>query len=196
MAEYTLNSTRLTEAMARLRSFANGTYMQAIQAGGDRAGVKLDELARTALPPSTQSSKPSPLRTKKQIRWWWATMHAKAKGKSRALPGWKAVYKKVNGRKVLIISGGYRRTGKLVQSLTWETRTISRGVEVRYGTNRAYAPYVIGDPDDPNKDKRQAQIHQGNWTPLHQIALQNLDALADEFIAGSTAEARRLLGGG
>lgn len=195
MATIAVDDRALTASLTRLRTFANDAYQQAITAGAERAGAKLDELVRTTLPPPRPSSGPSPLVTDKQRRWWWATMHAKARGKSRALPGWKAVYKRVDGRKTLVISGGYRRTGKLVQSFTWQTVAMKGGAEVRYGTNRAYAPYVVGDPDDPDKRRRQARIHQGNWQPLILIAQQGEGQIAQAFIDGAHAAARRLLEG-
>lgn len=193
MASFTTDLREWKDFYADLMRHLQGGYVGALQAGGDRAGLKLDELVRTTLPPAKQSSGPN-LHTDKQRRWWWATMHAKAKGKSRALPGWKAVYRVVEGRKTLVISGHYKRTGKLMQSMTWETLVQGDTVTVRYGTNRVYGPFVVGDPEEADRNKRQAVIHRGNWTPLHVIAQQHLPAINDEFIAGATEVIRRDLG--
>jgi hypothetical protein len=196
MASVTLDLSAWVDFKRDLATYLESGMPDALIAGGERAGAKLDELVRTTLPPPKQSSTPSPIHTAKQRRWWWATMHAKARGDSRALPGWKAVYKRIDGVKTLVISGGYKRTGKLMQSMTWEVRTQGLNVTVLYGTNRAYGAYVVGDPNDPDTRRRQALIHQSNWTPLVMIARQNVDVLAEAVIDGAYPVIRKHLSGG
>lgn len=195
MASVTVDLTQFNGFQAQLRQVLGPSQKLVLQVGGERAGAKIDELVRSVLPPGEQSSKPSPLRTAKQRRWWWATMNAKAAGKSRALPGWKAVYKVVDGRKTLVISGQYKRTGKLVQSLTWIVVATNSSARVSYGSNRVYAPYVLGNPMDPDPSKRQALIHQSTWTPLHHIIYTHLNEINDQFLKGAMTEIERLLGG-
>jgi hypothetical protein len=43
---------------------------------------------------------------------------------------------------------------------------------------------------------RQAQIHQGNWTPLAQIAAAHLDSITEAFQAAAVRETARQLGAG
>jgi hypothetical protein len=197
---FTLHTAEFTDFKRDLeRHLATGS-LDALRAGGDRVGIKLDQLVREELPPATQSkAPPSPLVTDKQKRYWWAAMRAKADGKTdsktaKAFPGWKAAWKKVDGHKVLVLSGGYKRTGKLPQSLTWEVIATSDHMQVRYGSNRVYAPYVLGDPDETDKNLRQARIHQGNWTPLVEIARDNIDVLTQAFIDGAMPVILRDLG--
>ena len=144
------------------------------QKAGHMAGAKFDGIVRTELPPPVRRQKQAPYWTTKQRAWWWATMRDKALGKSKALPGWKAVYRQVNGRKTLIISGHYKRTGKLVQSLTYDVVTHADETLIRYGTNRLYAKYVIDQED-------QATYHKGNWRTLNAMAADHQDEVTLTF---------------
>lgn len=123
-----------------------------------QAAIVFDMRVRNTLPPPTRKRSQSQNWTAKQRKWWWATMNAKAKGESQALPGWTARY--VDGE--LRISGAYRRTGKGIQSLTYKVNVTSHDATIRYGTNRAYMRYVI---DKAN----QADYHKGNWPTLQTL---------------------------
>jgi len=73
----------------------------------------------------------------------------------------------------LVGRGGvpYRRTGGLARSVTNDIANLTpTSVDVVVGTDRPYAPYVIGTPDEG-----QSHYHQGNWTPL-QTNLDNHQA--------------------
>lgn len=159
MASITLDTRRFNGFQRDFNTFLAGGQRSVMEVAGRVVGAAFDEIVRSELPPTPRKRPQSPYWTPKQTRWWWATMHAKAQGKSQALPGWKATYKRVQGRKTLVISGAYRRTGSLVRSLTYDVKATTRDVTVSYGTNRAYAKYVI---DRMN----QAKYHQGNWRTL------------------------------
>jgi hypothetical protein len=157
-----------------------------MRAGATRAAVTLDRIARTELPPPVRTRPQAAHWTAKQRRWWWGTMRAKALGKSQALPGWKAAYRKIEGRTVLVISGSYKRTGTLVRSLTYDIRQTADMTEVRYGTNRAYAKWVIDR-------ESQATYHKGNWATLQDMAERNAAKLQDAFADGANAKLAELL---
>ena len=154
------------------RLYGNMPYI--FETAGKTAGAKFDQLVREELPPPVRVQRQAPYWTDKQRRWWWGTMHAKAQGKSKALPGWKAVYRQVNGRKTLIISGHYKRTGKLVQSLTYDVVTHADETLIRYGSNRLSAKYVIDQED-------QATYHKGNWRTLNAMAADYQDEVTLTF---------------
>ena len=165
-----------------------------LRAGANRAGAKFDGIVRSELPPTPRPLHQAQHWTAKQRAWWWGTMHAKAQGRSKALPGWRAVYKKVRVpgtkrvRKVLVISGSYRRTGTMVRSLTYDVVQTADATEVRYGTNTLYAKWVI---DEVN----QAQYHKGNWKTLQQFAAENEEPVRAAFAEGAFEEIDRLIGG-
>lgn len=109
-------------------------------------------------------------------------MNMKASGQESRLPGvvrqnmigWKAAYRVVNGVRTIQLSGSYKRTGTGVKSLGYDVNRVSDGVEVVYGTNRAYMRYVIDARD-------QAEYHKGNWPTLQELLIQNQQALYDKF---------------
>ncbi len=170
----------------RLEMFAQRGQQAILREAAELAGAAFDEVVRSSLPPPRRPLPQAKHWTDKQRRWWWGTMHAKARGESKALPGWKAAYRKQEGREVLVISGFYRRTGTLVKSLTYEVRQSGPNTDVVYGTNRAYAQYVI-DRD------RQAQYHQGNWKTLQQFAVEATPRVRQAFAVGvDRGVARRL----
>ncbi len=138
------------------------------------AGTVLDGIVRRELPPKPRKIKASKWWTDRQKAWWWATMNAKARGQSNDLPGWKASFRVVDGVKILEISGSYRRTGQLVQRMTFDVQASASGVTLRYGTNVRYAKYVI---DREN----QARYHRGNWQTLQSLAEDNLERISDAF---------------
>lgn len=90
----------------------------------------------------------------------------------QAFIGYKVTYKRIEGRRVLSISGSYKRTNTLVRSLTYEDRSVEGGVEFVYGTNNPDAKYIIGKPPD------QSKYHEGNWEPLEAI----FDAALPELV--------------
>ncbi|GIV82073.1 MAG: hypothetical protein KatS3mg051_1427 [Anaerolineae bacterium] len=188
MADVVIDFSEWQEHQRRLAQFAQREQLAVLREAAELAGAAFDEVVRSELPPPRRPLPQAPHWTARQRRWWWATMHAKAQGRSKALPGWKATYRIVEGRKTLVISGFYRRTGKLVQSLTYEVRQSGANTDVVYGTNRAYAAYVI-DRD------RQAQYHAGNWKTLQQFATEATARVRQAFIAGIERGVARRLGG-
>lgn len=173
-----------------LRQLVQRDQIAVLRVGATQVGVSMDDIARGEYPPEVRKQAAAPYWTKKQTRWWWATMHAKAQGKSKALPGWKAAYRKVHGRKTLVLSGGYKRTGTLVRTLLYVVEDIPNGVQTVYGTNRKYAKYVIGNDDD------QATYHKGNWAQLSALARQHATALQRVFEQAVMNEINRRLSEG
>lgn len=155
-----------------------------LRMAAEDAAIVIDEAARRRYPPQPRARSQSQFWTEKQQRWWWATMHAKAQGKSRALPGWRARYVHRDGVKRLEISGAYRRTGVGVQSLSYRIKAMPDSATIHYGTNRAYMRYVI-DRD------RQAKYHAGNWTPLQDIVESAMEKATETFMETLTTEIRR-----
>lgn len=184
MATIDLDTRQFTRFNAGFRRLITHEQRDVMQVAGRKVGAAFDEVVRTELPPPPRKRRQSPYWTEQQRRWWWATMHAKAQGKSHALPGWKAAYKKAGGRKTLVISGSYRRTGTMVRSLTYNVKATSTEVAVNYGTNRAYAKYVI---DREN----QAQYHQGNWRTLQVLQRAYKSKMIDVFHDAALAEVQR-----
>lgn len=158
---------------------------------GQVVGLKIMELVGSTYPPEPpeRGGDRSPLQTPKQIRWWWAMMHAIANGQPvpDSLRGWKAAYKTVNGVKTLVIdsSSGYKRTGSLVRSIGYEVREYSRGIDLLVGPSLGrdagsgknvedYAKFVI---DLPPPEGEQARIHQDRWVPLARLIEEHIDEL-------------------
>jgi len=184
------NTVDLSECVAfdrDLRQLVQRDQQRVLHRAAEQVGVQMDDIARGEYPPEVRKRSVAQYWTKKQTRWWWATMHAKAQGKSKALPGWKAVYRKVEGRKTLVLSGGYKRTGTLPRSLTYVVEDLPNGVQVVYGTNVKYAKWVIGPDDD------QAMYHKGNWTQLPALAQAHTGALQRVFETAVMNEIRRVL---
>lgn len=171
---FTADLTAARAALDDLKRLVDTDRAEVLRVGGEAAGVAFDRIVRNTLPPSPRKQPQAQRWTKKQTRWWWATMHKKAVGQSRALPGWRAAYKTINGVKTLVIDGAYKRTGKGVQSLTYDVVARPREVTVFYGTNRAYMRYVI-DLDN------QAEYHEGNWDTLQGLAETHIDAVSAAF---------------
>lgn len=170
----TTDITVAKDTLRDLRKLVDADRRAVLAVGGTAAGVQMDRIARTTYPPR-QAHVPQASRwTAKQRRWWWATMHKKATGQSRALPGWRASYQTINGVKTLVLDGAYKRTGKGVQSLAYDVDARSREVTVRYGTNRPYMRYVI-DAD------RQAWFHEGVWDTLQDLLESNIGSISAAF---------------
>lgn len=67
----------------------------------------------------------------------------------------------------------YKRTGTLGKSITTQVKKAGRGkVRISIGSDRDYAPYVIGD------DQEQSHYHRGNWTPI----VEDVDAALPDAI--------------
>lgn len=138
-------------------------------------GIRIDQIARDQLPPKPRRKAVAKYWTVRQRRWWWATMHKKASGESRALPGWKAVYRIVDGVKTLDISGAYRRTGTGVKSLSYQIdQPTAHTAILRYGTNRDYMRYVIDE-------EKQSKYHENNWPTLQGLIRDHLSQLQKKF---------------
>jgi hypothetical protein len=158
--------------LSQMRSFSDDIQrllgpdlLGIVRKAANRAGAVFDMYVRTELPPPVRKQAAAPWWTKKQRAWWWGTMRKKALGKSKELPGWKAVYKVIDGRRTLVLSGGYKRTGTLIKTLTYEVRQTGQTTDVVYGTNSPYGKVVL-DAED------QATYHKGNWKPLQTMATE------------------------
>lgn len=119
---------------------------------------------------------PSPLRTRKQVRWFFASV------KKGQIPGWKWIEDE-NGQGHP--EGHYRRTGTLGRKITTSVSPIENGVVGEIGTNVPYAGWVIG-PAFPGEDIRgqamyQARIHENRWFRLGDVISENIDAAWDIF---------------
>jgi hypothetical protein len=158
-----------------------------LRKGAEAAAVELDGFVKDTLPPPVRKQRASHRWTPKQRRWWWATMRDKALGKSQALPGWTAVFKRVGGRQVLVISGGYKRTGTMVRSLDFRVRQTRGAVNVDYGPNVQYAPVVIGEG-------AQAEYHKGNWPTLQALTRQREPVIIRVFADRALRELNNQLG--
>jgi len=187
MAEYSIDLGALSKHNGDMEQLLKYGLPEILRIAGNRAGATFDEVVRTELPPPVRTQRAAPYWTGKQRRWWWGTMHKKAQGKSQALPGWKAAYQVVDGRKTLVLSGGHVRTGKLVQSLAYEVRQAGDTTDVVYGTNRVYAKYVIDRED-------QATYHKGNWKTLQDMAADATPRVVAAFDAAIDAEIGRRIG--
>lgn len=186
MAEFTLDTSEFDYVLDRLSKLAGEEQLQVFEAVADQVGAELDGIVRAQLPPSPRPQSQSQYWTPKQKRWWWATMHAKASGKSRKLPGWKAQYKRIGGVKKLVLSGSYKRTGAGLRKLSYDTqRRGGNEVILRYGTPIKYMRYVI---DEEN----QAEYHEGNWHTLQEIIDNNMDILSE--VAGEEMHKRVIAG--
>lgn len=174
-----------------------------IRVAANKAGVEGLRLVLNAYPPLPPGpGAPSPLRTAKQWRWWWAQMSALADPKRRAsvpdsLRGWKAHWVKVGKHRELKISGHYKRTGTLVRSISYDVDQSNGSTVIAIGPTMArgishqeshkpgeYAKYVIG------KDS-QAPIHRGRWTPLVDIVDGNSKAIIQAFLRAFAEEVKR-----
>lgn len=158
-----LTNYKLYKAKIDAMSYGHGFMPAAFRDAGRAAGAKMEELVSQTLPPPVRKLPVAKYWTEKQKRWWWATMHEVAQGR-RQMHGWKASYRRIDGRKVLVIQGGYRRTGRLVRSLNSQIVDSSeKGVTVAYGTQTIYSRWVLDE-------EKQSKYHVGNWTTLQELA--------------------------
>lgn len=188
MAKSVTDLRQLSRFNGDLRRLLGSDLPAVMNKAGQRAGARFDEYVRETLPPPVRTQAAAPYWTAKQRRWWWGTMHRKARGQSKELPGWKASYKIIDGRKTLVLSGHYKRTGTLVKSLTYEVRQTKSATEVVYGSNRAYAKYVLDNED-------QATYHKGNWRTLQDMAQDAAPRVVETFDDTIQAELNRRMGG-
>jgi hypothetical protein len=115
-------------------------------------------------------------------------MAAKADGRSTALPGWTAKWRKVRGRKTLVISGGYKRTGLMIRSLDFAVEQSDVMTLVSYGTAVQHAKWVI-DLDN------QSKYHAGNWPTLQALAREATPLLRKTFSDVLNDQTRKSLRG-
>lgn len=188
MASMTINLSDFTQWAQDFKRLVVSDQDRVVRYGAERAAVTFDGIVRDAIPPKVRRLAVAQYWTPKQRRWWWATMRAKALHKSKALPGWKAVYKMVEGHKTLVISGAYKRTGTLPKSLAYEIEQTPTETRVVYGTKKAYAKYVIGKDD-------QSKYHAGNWPALETLAQQHADEVRAAFAEGVYTEIARVVRG-
>jgi hypothetical protein len=119
---------------------------------------------------------PSPLRTRKQVRYFFGAV------KRGEIPGWKWVIdEKGRGHP----EGQYRRTLTLGRKFTTSVEQIENGVLGEIGTDVPYAPWVVG-PAFPGEEIRgrmmfQARIHEDRWFRLGDVIVENVDAAWDIF---------------
>ena len=186
MADVSVSLGEWTAYRRRLDRFCSTEQREIVKIAVTEAMVTFDDIVRTELPPPVRKQAAAPWWTAKQKRWWWGTMRRKALGKSKDLPGWKAVYKRVAGRRTLVISGHYRRTGTLVKTLTYEVRQSGDITDGVYGTNSPYAKVVL-DKDD------QATYHKGNWKTLQELASDATPPVRKAFETAITRETTRRL---
>lgn len=188
MASTTINLSEFTQWAQDFKRLVVSDQNRVVRYGAERAAVTFQQIVRDTLPPPIRRLAVAQYWTPKQRRWWWATMRAKALHKSKALPGWKAVYKVINGHKTLVISGAYKRTGTLAKSLAYEIEQTPNETQVIYGTKKAYAKYVIGKDD-------QSKYHAGNWPILETLAQQHANVIRGAFSNGVYAEIARVVKG-
>src|SRR5512139_4132322 len=79
-----------------------------LEKAGNAAGIVVLAKVKDEYPPlpPQRGQYVTPLQTAKQLRWWWAQMSAIASGDPvpDSLRGWKAAYRKVHGKRTLVIS--------------------------------------------------------------------------------------------
>lgn len=188
MATVTVNLAEWDDFKRDLTRVIKQEKPRIIRMAGEQVGLTFDDFVKDKLPPQVRKLKVADFWTLKQRRWWWATMAAKADGKSNALPGWNAKWKKIKGRKTLVISGSYKRSGLLPRSLDFEIEQSSGVMLVRYGTNVQYAKWVI-DLDN------QSKYHAGNWPTLQALAVQATPLLRETFADVMFAQIEKRLKG-
>lgn len=72
----------------------------------------------------------------------------------------------------------YNRSGALGNSLTYRLHVQFPRAGFVMGSNRDYAPKVIGD------ETQQAPYHRGHWTPLAEQVRDNIAPISDAFADG------------
>lgn len=70
----------------------------------------------------------------------------------------------------------YRRSGELGRSITSSADISGTAVIVRVGTNKPYAPKVIGDSPRP-----QSAYHRGNWKPMTSSLQRGMPLISSRF---------------
>lgn len=159
------------------RAFSDAEAETILRFVGGRVGGKAEELAG-GYPPQTHN--PLPLFYDR----------TRPNGK-----GYRSKFKSAKQQRyvmALAARGGIpsKRTGKLGQSITSEVIDVSpNGATVAVGTNRSYAPYVIGK-------ETQSHYHAGNWIPLEDQLFAGQDQLLTTAQNALFQQADRILGGG
>jgi len=171
MAEISIDTTAWDSLSDRLKKLLTENRAQLVEEVAEDVALYFDSIVRAELPPKPRPQPQGSHFTPKQRRWWWATMHAKAIGKSNALPGWKAAYRTIDGVQVLVLDGSYKRTGTGIRRLTYDLRRRGVDTQIHYGTDVGYMKHVI---DEDN----QSPYHQGNWETLQELARMHQDKLA------------------
>lgn len=183
--------------------FSDEAIGRMIIAAADDVGLAVLEKVGEEYPPAAPTGQePSPLHTKKQWRWWWAMMHniaSKEGDVPESLRGWRASYRRVDGRKTIVINPGshYKRTGTMVRSINYDVVKEGRGITITVGPTMAradggdYARFVIGLPPP---DGEQARIHQDRWIPLETLIADMDDKLFSVFMKSLNKELDKALG--
>lgn len=165
---------------AAVETFEPQTLGRIMQRAGDRAGVKAEEIVSPYPPPS---GKPlARVYTRERVNRKTGRTETYL-SKFASLKQQKAVMAKAARGEI-----PYSRTGKLGQSITSKSKLISvRRVGISIGSNRTYAPWVIGSPP------RQSRYHAGTWTPLADDIDRNLKPIRTAFVNGMAAGIREEL---
>ena len=188
MAKVTVNLSDWKQVQRAMDGYVKKGYKRAAKIAAEQVGVTFDDFVKEKLPPPVRKLKVAKHWTAKQRGWWWATMAAKADGRSTALPGWTAKWRKVRGKKTLVLSGGYKRTGLMIRSLDFAVTQSDVITLVNYGTAAQHAKWVI-DLDN------QSKYHAGNWPTLQALAIQATPLLRKTFSDVLFKETRKSLKG-
>lgn len=190
-----------------LSTFSDQEAARITKVAAEAVGLRIMELIGETYPPEPPNQaewRGKMLHTDKQRRWWWAMMNRLARGEivPDSLRGWRAAYRTVKGRKTLVISGHYKRSGTMVRSLNYAVSAAPHGSIIEVGPTMAreqrvakagetvatYAEYVIGPK--PPKGK-QARIHQDRWLPLFDLLERHSTELFGLFYEEAMREIQR-----
>lgn len=175
-----LDISPLMDELDRMgRVFSDAEREQILRYVAGKVGVKAETVALPAYPP--QSGKPLAVFYERQ-RKDGATYRSKFKS-----------LKQQRYVMALAARGGIptKRTGKLGQSITSAVTSVSSAeATVAVGTNRTYAPYVIGG------EGQQSHYHAGNWPQMEANLIKGQDQLLTTAQDSFVQVTNKLLGEG
>lgn len=148
-----MNTAQIDALMNRLRRLNRVQFNALMYRTATRVGVKAEEFVRDYPPPSGKPLPAKYTRTRKD----GTTYQSKFKSD------------KQQGAVMAMAKAGKfptKRTGGLGASITSEVTVEGNTWTARVGTNKDYAHWVLGDPDDEDVSLRQADYHEGTWTPI------------------------------
>ena len=85
-----------------------------------------------------------------------------------------------------IIKLPYRRTGRLGASVTHRVFFEGSNLLVEIGSNLAYAPFVIGDPEAETSQRQSMYHSETGWEPLSKVVREHDEFLIGVFIGALT----------